>query len=123
MTECYCDSSEFYRARMRKARKLYVCCECANVIFPGDRYEDHFGVQDGDIFADRTCSPCVRLRNWVRSNVPCLCITHGNQFEENEIAIEEARFRAPEETVGLYFGYLIRKAANERASKSRHEAR
>jgi hypothetical protein len=70
----------------------------------------------------RTCEPCYDLRVWVKNNVPCLCIMHDNMDEEMTIAVDEARYRAPEETVGLKFGFLRRKVLRQRIKRRKKAA-
>jgi len=120
--DCSCDyePAQFYCAAKPKARKQHKCYECAGDILPGERYErvtakwyDFDGVQ-----TMRTCERCYDLRTWVKNNVPCLCIMHGNQDEENDNAIDEATYRAKDETRGLRFGYLRRKVLRDRHNKA-----
>lgn len=111
--DCVCDAAEdvaFYRATIRRARKGYNCEECARPIRPGDRYEAAFGVTcDGYSYDPRTCLSCVDIRTWVKNNVPCFCWAHGSMLDDAKEAIEEACYRAPEETRGLRFGFLRRR--------------
>jgi len=114
--ECYCDYDppDFYHREVRSARKEHACGECGASILPGEKYEYVSAKWDGYVDSFKTCEQCVDLRTWVKNNVPCLCIMHGNQDEENEAAINEAIFRAPEETKGLRFGFLRRKLLRKR---------
>lgn len=119
--DCYCDydSPEVYRSKRVKARKEYGCEECAGRIYPGDVYEYHFGVQYGDSYSGHTCIKCVEIRDWVTGNIPCYCWAHGNMFEDASNAIDEACYRAPEETVGIRFGFLRRKHERDEYHKAR----
>jgi len=113
--DCSCDYDPptLYRADIVRARKRYKCCECDGVIEIGERYEYVFGLWEGYTSTHKTCERCRDLRTWVKNNVPCLCIMHGNQDEENENAIDEAYRRAASEVVGLRFGYLRRRALRD----------
>ena len=118
--DCSCDYDppSVYSATTPRAKKEYRCEECSGKIMPGERYENVFGVWEGYASTYRTCERCYDLRMWVKNNVPCLCIVHGNQEEENRNAIESATMRAPEETRGLWFGYLRRLVLRDRHSAS-----
>jgi hypothetical protein len=119
--DCYCDYDppEFYSARIiKQARKQFTCDECRGFILPGDAYELIAGKWDGTFGTFHTCEMCRDLRVWVKNNVPCLCVMHGNMDEELKNAVEEATYRAPQETVGLRFGLLRRmKARDDRNSR------
>lgn len=117
--DCSCDYDppSVYSATTPRAKKTYRCDECRGSISPGERYERVFGVWDGRADTYRTCERCFDLRTWVKNNVPCLCIMHGNQDEENENAVDSARHRAPLETAGLLFGFLRRKVLRERHNR------
>jgi RNase P subunit RPR2 len=108
---CYCDydQPEFYSARIiKKARKQFKCDECGGPILPGDSYELVAAKWEGDFSTIHTCEMCHDLRVWVKNNVPCLCIMHGNMDEEMRDAIQHAVWKAPEETRGLQFGFMRR---------------
>ena len=67
MISCDCSyecevGSDVYQSTTRTARKKHKCCECGEVILPGDKYEDVSGLCDGDWFRAKTCIPCVRIR-------------------------------------------------------------
>ena len=117
--DCYCDydPATIYSKRIVKARKVYRCEECPNRIQIGERYEYVFGVWEGYASQFKTCSDCTDLRQWVTNNVPCFCWAHGNMREDAREAIEEAAFRAPEETKGLRFGFLRLQKRQELARK------
>lgn len=116
MISCSCDfdPAVFYRTRVVTARKPHKCEECSGEIRPGDKYEYVSAKWEYEIDTFHTCSHCVDLRTWVRNNVPCLCWMHGGGDESMEEAIEDARDRAPLETIGLRFGFLRRKVRRER---------
>lgn len=118
--DCYCESDvhvALYRATLPVARKSYRCEECPGVIQPGERYERVFAIWDGHPSTIFTCERCYDLRVWTKNNVPCLCIQHGGMDDELRLAIEDACFRAPLETVGLYFGFLRRKVLRDRHNR------
>lgn len=50
------------REEMRRARTSHRCCECGDVIKPGDQYEYASGCWDGEWSVYRTCLPCVAIR-------------------------------------------------------------
>lgn len=110
MIDCYCDyePAEVWSSRNPVARKEHCCDECSVTIKPGEQYEYVFGVWDGWAYTYKTCERCFNIRQWVRNNVPCLCWAHTNMIEDCKEAVEEAHFRAPEETQGLRFGLLRR---------------
>jgi len=121
--DCVCDYDvSFYRARIRKARKPHKCEECGSTIRPGEKYEHAFGICEGWTYSPNTCMPCRDLRQWVKNNVPCFCWAHGSMIDDAKEAIEEARHRAPQETVGLLFGFLRRKVMLDRANRERRAA-
>lgn len=114
--DCYCDYDmpDYYRAKIRRARKEHHCYECGRTIKAGEQYEDAFGVYRGEsTYHPKTCERCVNIRIWVTNNVPCFCWSHGNMIEDAKDAVDEACFRAPLETVGLRFG-LLRRLHQER---------
>jgi len=117
---CYCDyePAQFYWARTPKARKQYRCYDCGGTIDPGERYERVTGKWDYGIDVFVTCARCVNLRVWVRNNVPCFCYMHGGLDETAREAIDDAYDRAPEEVVGLRFGYLRRKLVRDKHNEA-----
>ena len=120
---CTCDYDlpKIYWAKVRRARKEYSCYECGSKILPGDLYEYAFGLYDyGDKpYQPRTCEHCVDIRMWVKNNVPCFCWAHGNMIEDAKEAVNEAHYRAPQETVGLRFGLLRRIELRDRFHAAR----
>jgi len=114
--DCSCDydAPAFYWSKVRTARKPHQCDECSHTIQPGERYEYAAGKWDWlDHF--HTCQNCLDIRMWVKNNVPCLCWAHGNLIEDCREAVNEAAYRAPQETVGLRFGFLRRLALRDKA--------
>jgi hypothetical protein len=114
--DCSCDfdAPSFYRKAFRRAAKQHRCEECSGPILRGEKYEYVTGKWDGYVNDFKTCERCHDLRQWVKNNVPCHCIMHGNQDEQNEEAINEAYYRARDEVRGLRFGYLRRKVLRDR---------
>ena len=119
--DCVCDydPAEFYSATIRRARKQYKCEECCGIILPGDQYEYVVGRWDGYLDQYKTCSRCVDLRTWVKNNIPCVCWAHGNLHEDLRESVEEAACRAPDETVGIRFGFLRRREAISKLNRER----
>jgi hypothetical protein len=119
--DCYCDyeQPDIYRSDIRKARKQYECEECSGFITAGEQYEYVFGVWDGHVSIFKTCERCLNIRQWVQNNVPCFCWAHGNMIGDASDAVNEAFWRAPEETVGLSFGFLRRKVALKKFNQAR----
>ena len=119
--DCYCDYDipEFYNVTTRKARKVHKCKECGGPILPGDKYEYVSGMWDGSVNHFKTCERCRDIRQWVKNNVPCLCWAHGNTIEDCKTAVDEAHYRAPNETTGLRFGLLRRIVKRDRFNEKR----
>jgi hypothetical protein len=58
------DGPKFFEQYTRTARKRHRCCECHQLIHPGERYE--YSAGKWDEFRDfATCLRCVRLREAV----------------------------------------------------------
>lgn len=108
------DPLQFYFAKVVRAKKKHRCEECGASIYSGEQYERVTIKYEGEMYTITTCERCYDLRVWVKNNVPCLCTTHGNMDEEMANAIESACARAPDETIGLRFGFLRRKAARDK---------
>lgn len=122
--DCSCDydPAEFYSASIRTARKSHKCEECGAPILPGDKYEAVVGKWDGNLDTFKTCEPCVDIRTWTKNNVPCLCWAHGNTIEDCKEAVNEAAWRAPEETRGLRFGFLRKLVQRDKFYAARRAA-
>lgn len=63
MSGCSCDYDdadmpEVFMERWRTARKPNKCCECADVIKPGERYRHSTGKWDGRWKSFNTCEFC-----------------------------------------------------------------
>ena len=54
--------SDFYDGKVRTARKPHKCGECGGVIQPGEVYNLHAGVWEGDFWSIKNCSDCEQLR-------------------------------------------------------------
>ena len=61
--ECEYDGPEFFSCRTVKARKSHRCCECGEMIEPGDEYEYVSGKWEGDFATYCTCERCADLRD------------------------------------------------------------
>ena len=58
----YDDVSYRLRQKIVTARKHHTCGECGCDIEPGMQYELYNGIQDGDIFTEKTCLHCLSIR-------------------------------------------------------------
>ena len=102
MSACYCDGEapSFYREEMRKARKEHRCSECGSIIANYEKYMLCAGSWDGEFHTFKTCSRCLALSDYIKSNIPCFCWT---LMDLREQALEVAREYA-HELPGLLFG-------------------
>ena len=57
------DPPTVYSRSVHRSRKPRKCCECWTPIAIGDRYENVFGVWDGEARSFATCIPCSELRD------------------------------------------------------------
>ncbi len=107
---CFCDYDLpiFYRKSTYVAASVHRCEECGKAIQSGDAYEYVAAKWEDGLDVLKTCPMCLDLRQWVHNNVPCFCWAHGNMLDDARECIEDAWFRAPEETVGLRFGFARR---------------
>jgi hypothetical protein len=55
------DPPEFYRERIRTARKTHICFECGKAVEPGTRYQHVAGKWDATVESFAFCLPCARL--------------------------------------------------------------
>lgn len=119
--DCYCDYEppDFCHVEVRAARKEHRCCECSGHIMKGEKYEYVRGKWEGSLMTFKTCERCHDIRQWTENNVPCLCWAYGNIVDACREAVEEATFRAAEETKGLRFGLLRRIVARDRLNRER----
>ena len=68
MTDCSCiyvgdaDGTSFWNEKQPTAKKSHVCCECGEVIEPGQKYQYECGQWDGDFAAYKTCLDCLSVR-------------------------------------------------------------
>ena len=53
---------EFFSEKIVTARKEHICCECGEVIKPGEQYESVGGKWDGEFGRYKTCIGCSRIR-------------------------------------------------------------
>jgi len=54
---------ELHNAEIRTARKEHKCCECYELISPGDKYEYVHGLWECDWRTYKTCFTCMTIRN------------------------------------------------------------
>lgn len=60
---CECDNGpEFMTEDWHVARKEHLCCECGQIIQPGQRYERIVGKWAADVKTFATCERCADLR-------------------------------------------------------------
>lgn len=118
---CYCDydAPEFFSRAIVTARKSHRCYECGNIIMPRDKYESTCGKWEGSFDTFKTCERCLDIRTWVTNNLPCFCWGYGNMIEDAHESVNEATWRAREETRGLRFGLLRRIVLRDRFYKAR----
>ena len=121
---CECDGepATIYNASRHKARKAYRCDECGTPISGGELYERAEMLYDGQWSSCMTCSDCLSIRDWVRGNIPCFCFLHGSMLDDAERTVREAAAYAPDETVGLRFGFLRRKLVADKRRIARRAA-
>lgn len=58
----YDEYNEFYSEQIVTARKAHRCCECAETIQPGAKYERASGKSDGRIWTVASCALCAEIR-------------------------------------------------------------
>jgi len=66
--ECSCDADidyppTVYTITRPKARIEHCCCECDELIQPGQHYENVKGLWDGQWRVYKTCLPCAGIRD------------------------------------------------------------
>ena len=54
--------SDFSRTQDRKARKRHECVDCHSSIEKGERYVVCSGAIEGNVYAEKVCSHCAKLR-------------------------------------------------------------
>ena len=54
--------SDFSHIEVRKARAKHGCVDCHGVIQKGERYAVYSGACEGNMYAEKVCSPCAKLR-------------------------------------------------------------
>lgn len=64
--KCVCndmgDVPEFATEKIVVARKTHKCCECNEMILPGQKYEKVNGKWDGQFSTFKTCITCHTIR-------------------------------------------------------------
>ena len=81
----------------------------------GEKYENVAGKWMGYFDTFKTCERCHDLRQWLVNSLPCFCWGYGGAFEEAAEQVDEACWRAPDETKGLRFGFWRQLHAYEKA--------
>jgi len=66
VTSCVCSIEADHivdccRVVIRRARKEHVCIECRSTIRIGEQYERASGIDEGEVFSQATCLPCMRI--------------------------------------------------------------
>lgn len=56
------DSADIYASKVVVAKKVHTCCECGEVIRPGEKYEYASGLWEGSWSHYKTCEICLRIR-------------------------------------------------------------
>lgn len=59
---------EFSVEEFHIARKEHKCCECGEIIKPGQKYQKISGLWDGHFSRFKTCMPCYNIRENYCSN-------------------------------------------------------
>lgn len=53
---------DLHVSKVVKAKKHHKCCECGNIINPGEEYEKVVGKWDGYFSEYKTCKVCLEIR-------------------------------------------------------------
>lgn len=104
--ECYCEPMEVeeyctvWNVTWRTARKQHKCCECGEIINPGERYEHIFSVFEDEVTVYKTCQFCAdefkRLAkkhtdmNMVKGDLACVLVWDMRN-EAERFDIQEGR--------------------------------
>ena len=83
------NDNDFYREKIRRARRPHACVECRRVILPGESYQHASGKSDGSVWTAKTCAECAEIRK----ALVCGSFVFGGLWE----AIEESIFPAASE--------------------------
>lgn len=83
------DMAEFFRSTKQKARKAHQCDECRRTIEPGETYERHFGIYEGESFTGKTCAHCAVLVDWLTEN--CGGVLYHAVIEDVEEHVRDYR--------------------------------
>lgn len=94
MFNCACpadhpDGASIWNERMRTARKQYRCCECGEVIHPGESYQYLTVLQDGHWGTYRTCRSCVAIWRDLCAGYRVVGELAATLWETNEIRLVE----------------------------------
>ena len=63
--------SDFSHIKVRKARAEHGCVDCHGVIHKGERYAVYSGACEGNMYAEKVCSHCAKLRK--QGVTFCIC--------------------------------------------------
>lgn len=114
---CDFDGPSVCHVKTVKARKEYRCEECRATIAIGERYENTWGVWEGEGNTFRTCLLCAELRQWARISVPCFCWMYGELHDNVRDLVHEARGDCPQ---GWVMEWGRRMVAIERKKLGQH---
>ena len=119
--DCYCDYDppEFSTSRIVKSKKKRRCYECCGIILPSEPYLYIAGKWEGYFETFTICQHCRNLRVWVSNNIPCFCWSYGNMVEDARYAIDDAYERAPNEVIGVRFGFNRRLYLRDKHNRER----
>jgi hypothetical protein len=78
-----CEYPDIIEVTSVRARKSHYCYECSARILKGEEYERVKGLWDGHWDTFSTCSVCVKLRDWVNTNLVTMfdCMAYGELHE------------------------------------------
>lgn len=92
-----CDGHDYptvYREKIVRSRKPRRCCECSMPIAIGDRYENVFGVWDGNANTYSTCLACADLREAMVTVDLCPMLSQLDETIDNYDASHEDEIAA-----------------------------
>lgn len=86
------ESPAFASEATIRARKPHKCCECGQVIAPGDTYERVKGCWNGDFQTYATCAGCVDVRkrcdSWIYGEL-------WTDFDPDDVSIADIEALSP----------------------------
>ncbi len=71
---------EVLSATQPAARKPHKCIECFRTINPGEQYDRHEGILEGEWMTYKTCLQCLSVREWLA--VVCSGWMYGGVLED-----------------------------------------